>query len=342
MFKIFLDTCVWLDLAKDYKQKGLIEALEHVVQTQQATLIVPRVVQDEFQRNKARIVEDATRSLSSALKRARQAFESLGPKKDRSKVAQKLQDLDHRLPTLGEQAAETVTRVEALFTKAQIVEMTDPVRLRALERGVAKKAPFHRNKNSAADAVLIEMYADLVANPEKGARYAFVTHNTQDFSDTRTNNKLPHPDIAGCFSKIRSLYCISVADVMHRISKELVPSIQLWEEYGETSRGAGEIADEIGRLIDMVWYNRHKMREEAIADGRIVLVDKETFPTPVGQTRPIQKDIWEGALKAAARVEKEHGPHNLGPWDDFEWGMINGKLSALRWVLGDEWDMLDT
>src|SRR5258706_7487069 len=58
--------------------------------------------------------------------------------------------------------------------------------------------------------------------------------------------------------------------------------------------------------------------------------------------RPIQRDIWKGALKAAAKVERRLGLENLGPWDDFEWGMLNGKLSALRWVLGDEWDMLDT
>ena len=52
--------------------------------------------------------------------------------------------------------------------------------------------------------------------------------------------------------------------------------------------------------------------------------------------------VWKSARAAAKRTEKEVGLDNLGPWDDFEWGMINGKLSALRWVLGDEWDMLDT
>jgi hypothetical protein len=56
----------------------------------------------------------------------------------------------------------------------------------------------------------------------------------------------------------------------------------------------------------------------------------------------VQRDIWEGALKSAAKLEKRYGIGNMGPWNDFEWGMVNGKLSALRWMLGDDWDMLDT
>ncbi len=42
-----------------------------------------------------------------------------------------------------------------------------------------------------------------------------------------------------------------------------------------------------------------------------------------------------------ARVEAEYC-ETLGPYSAFEWGMLNGKLSALRWVLGAEWDFLDT
>jgi hypothetical protein len=66
------------------------------------------------------------------------------------------------------------------------------------------------------------------------------------------------------------------------------------------------------------------------------------FPLRDHRHRPIQRDVLELAIKAAAKVEKRRGRESLGPRDDFEWGMVNGKLSALRWVLGDEWDMLDT
>jgi hypothetical protein len=56
----------------------------------------------------------------------------------------------------------------------------------------------------------------------------------------------------------------------------------------------------------------------------------------------ITRSILKGAKKAGARVRKQYGTKNLGPYTDFEWGMLNGKLSAIRWALGDEWDMLDT
>lgn len=58
---------------------------------------------------------------------------------------------------------------------------------------------------------------------------------------------------------------------------------------------------------------------------------------PESGTRPQRAPGW-----FSRRKEKQYGLEELGPWDDFEWGMINGKLSALRWVLGDDWDMLDT
>lgn len=52
--------------------------------------------------------------------------------------------------------------------------------------------------------------------------------------------------------------------------------------------------------------------------------------------------VWSMALAAANRTEDKVGLENLGPWSDFEWGMINGKLSGLRWIMGSEWDFLDT
>jgi hypothetical protein len=114
------------------------------------------------------------------------------------------------------------------------------------------------------------------------------------------------------------------------------------QEWVEEPRRLTEIVDAIDELVTKVWYNRHQVRREQIEEGKIKLVDKEIFPVKDHARRPIQCDIWEGALKAAAKVEKKYGIENLGPWDDFEWGMLNGKLSALRWALGDEWDMLDT
>lgn len=342
MFKILLDTCVWLDIAKDPQQQATLGVLEELIRQNQVSLIIPRIVVDEFARNKARIVHESQRSLSSILKRAKQAVDQLGDTKRKRLVLEQLNDVDHKLPSLGESAAESVRRVEKLFATSTVIESSEVAKVRAAERAIAKRAPFHTQRNSMADAVLIETYSEMVAERQPGVRFAFVTHNTKDFSHPNADNRLPHPDLAAYFSKIKSLYSISLSEILRRVEPALVSDLMMEQEWAEEPRRLTEILEAMDLLFNQVWYNRHQVLRQRVESGKMKIVEKETFPIKNHMRRPVQRDVWEGALKAAQRVEKQYGRGNLGPWTDFEWGMINGKLSALRWVLGDEWDMLDT
>jgi predicted nucleic acid-binding protein len=116
MFKILIDTCVWLDIAKDYQQQAILTALEELVRQEELELLLPRIVLDEFARNKARIVEDSGRSLSSTLKRAKVAVEKFGDPRKKGTVLRQLNDVDHRIPMLGDAASDSITRIRNCFT----------------------------------------------------------------------------------------------------------------------------------------------------------------------------------------------------------------------------------
>ncbi|MDQ2921632.1 MAG: hypothetical protein M3R52_08510, partial [Acidobacteriota bacterium] len=59
MFKILIDTCVWLDLAKDPRQVPVLGVVEEMVKLSMIELIVPRLALDEFRRNRERIASES-------------------------------------------------------------------------------------------------------------------------------------------------------------------------------------------------------------------------------------------------------------------------------------------
>jgi hypothetical protein len=96
----------------------------------------------------------------------------------------------------------------------------------------------------------------------------------------------------------------------------------------ETSalRRVSEIIAVERELFDRLWYGRS---EASVSDTR-----PETYSA----------DIWEGAKAAARRIEEQYGVELLRKDTEtkFDWGMLSGKISAIRWVLGEEWDFLDS
>lgn len=343
MYKVLIDTCVWLDMAKDYQQQATLAALNDLILQGEIELILPRTIIDEFARNKERVIEQSSRSISSTLKRVKDVVEKFGDPQQKNVVISQLNDVDHRLPLIGEAAIETVSWIDKIFNKSSIIEISDSVKIRAAQRAIENRAPFHRQRNGIGDSILIEVYSDLINEEDaSGSKFAFISHNTSDFSHLTASKKLPHPDIENCFAISKSYYFISLSEALQHIQPEHIEELSDEYYWNEEPRRLTEIIKEIDELVTKVWYNRHQIRREKIEAGLILIVEKEDFPIKNHATRPIQRNIWEGALEAAAKVEERFGLENLGPWNDFEWGMINGKLSALRWILGDEWDMLDT
>jgi hypothetical protein len=345
MFHVLIDTSVWLDLAQDPKLTPLLLVVENMVREKALALVVPRVVVDEFQRNRARVAKASSRSLAGHFQQVKEAVNKVDaePRKKKALLAQ-LDDLNHKIPLIGGAAEGVLERIAKLLNSASVLEASDPVTVRAAERALKRKAPCHvENKNSIADAIVLEIYFDAVKMGSKGDRFAFVTHNKTDFSLQGGNQKLPHADIAAQFTKIKSMYFINLADLLRRIDPSLLSEL-VWEQtYSEEPRGLSEILKAEDLLFHQVWYNRHMNLRWAVKNGKIKIVSHDDWvKLGSNNSKYIVDSVYDGAKRAAADTRRRYGPKNFGPWSDFEWGMVNGKLSALRWVLGDEWDMLDT
>ena len=349
MFNVLIDTCVWLDIADKPQQTPLMEVLDGLLSYGGVNLLFPQIVKDEFTKNRTKIAEKSTKGLSTHFNLVKDAIRrSDATKRKKDRMLADLSDVDHRLPQVGGPAKVTLHRIQKVMDAFPTIPTTDSVKIKAADRALARKGPCHReNKNSMADALIIETYFEAVEAGAPRDRFAFVTHNKSDFSLVAGDDKLPHADIASGFSKIRSMYFTNLRACLHKINPEFVSEILYMESYEKPQRHLSEILNAVDRLTTEVWHNRNMNTQWSIDHGKHWIVTKTEWEAGMAKDRRYNQThtidtIWKGALKGRAKARKKLGEGNYGPYDEFEWGMVNGKLSTLRWILGEDWDELYT
>lgn len=91
-------------------------------------------------------------------------------------------------------------------------------------------------------------------------------------------------------------------------------------------RKKAEVQKAEQRCFDLLWYVRHK-----------------NWPWPKEAPPEIREKADAKAAEMEAELDKEYLAELLE--EGFEYGMLCGRLVALRWMLGMEWDeegILDT
>jgi hypothetical protein len=326
MLRLLIDTSAWLDLATRRDGQKWIVPLRIFMFQGKLELLVPAVIIEEFDRNRPRLEAAVTTSVLDRLRQLRRELrEFAGQQNERAW----LEETTQHIPLVNAMTPQNFREIRELLLKGKSLAPTESEYARVVQRGLAKKAPFSTDKNSVADALLIELYASQLKEADPGDVHCFITSNHRDFSMPNGDHRHPHPDLADLFNDPASRYLYQV-DGLHSILTDYFGD-EFLEEYEEVEflmndeepRTLGEILDAEKEFFDKVWYAR------SLANS-----DDENAAIP--------DDIREGMMAARARVEVEYSKDELWPVDAFDYGMLNGKLSALRWVLGSEWDFLDT
>jgi pyrimidine deaminase RibD-like protein len=90
-------------------------------------------------------------------------------------------------------------------------------------------------------------------------------------------------------------------------------------------RSDNSIAEVLDEITDKVWYVRKLIMFEKMARGE-------------EERRPEMEHFFQAAIKKMKEMEEKYGGRENLVYDDFEWGFLQGKMSALRWVFGDDWE----
>jgi hypothetical protein len=322
VLRLLIDTSVWLDIARRRDGQQIIVPIRVLFFQKKLDLLVPSIILKEFERNRPRAEAAATDSVRERFRLLKQDLKEYGDSEAQAWIA----EMAHQVPFVSAQALQNFSEISELLSHGKRLEPGAKEHGAVVEHALEKKAPFHLNKNSVADALLMELFrTSLAESADSSDCYVFATSNYQDFSIVNGDRRKPHPDFDAVFSdEQRAAYAYDVDGLVAVLAEKLGEEYEeLAEEVAfldEPPRPLAELLELHTELYDRIWYTHSRWSD-----------------TPDGQINPkydegLRKSIEQGR----ARIEGKYESGSLLPADDYEWGFLNGKMALLEWILGDE------
>lgn len=218
MYYLIIDTCVWIDLCKEFPKVSA--KLTDLVERGKVRLLLPQIVIDEWNRNKeSKIVAAKLQGIRTRRKHAKELL-PLVLEDDAEEFARIVGQIQEREPEIGNQIQRDTEAIESLFDHASTIKppITQDVESRAVEFALEKKAPF-KSKNSMADALILFSCVEYVEN--RGLdNCIFVSSNKRDFSSNDPSQI--HEDLKPVLDGAGVAYFINIGKAVNEIESNLI------------------------------------------------------------------------------------------------------------------------
>ena len=240
MITLILDTNIWFYLAKGEHPFVLQKLLEKYA-NREVEFLVSSIQIDEWTRNKPNIIDDIKKAIHFQGQNAQTIAEYLdGEQKETFIIA--LSAFRAKEQDILSAAESRFALIEDILTnKSAIAQVQDFEKIEVADWAIQKKAPFHRNKNSYADALILLSTINYIKENSihKGDNglievpdSIFVSFNSDDFSKgTQGNEKnLLHPDLEPLLGSIHMTFERNIGKLLN-LTDELKVEIDRYWEY---------------------------------------------------------------------------------------------------------------
>ena len=195
MIYLALDTCVFAELLKNIEFNDILNQILYWHKSGMIDILVPDIVLEEWENNKDDFEKFRRNIIKQKLNNTKEILEIV--KGDNSELIKVLSEFD-----INNNVIEDLNKIDSMLNTGINISISDAVKLKATDYAVNKKAPF-KGKNSMADALIVFSVIEYLENKSNRTDAIFVSHNTSDFSQSKSLKFQLHQDLKTEFEKVQ-------------------------------------------------------------------------------------------------------------------------------------------